>query len=282
MRWLVALLLLTSIALAQSNPPPQAGGPQTTAEQKAAAENKQQSEPDQRGTDKSPLIVKMQDSEKTQGEAEKDPYYQQRRAADDRMFLVGVWSIIIGAVQALALFATFLIIAFVAIRQLRAYVYPSIGGLKHFSLTEPIQIIVEWKNCGATPAREFLCHGIVWVAPLPMPSEAAFQDAEEPKGAGKHSKATLYPGSTSNADYFSVERPIPNAVIDAIVQGEFAIYVVAEAYYRDVFWCKRKTQYCQFIDSKDAATLIDAERRNIALKDFEVKFVASHSLNDFT
>jgi len=48
--------------------------------------------------------------------------YQQREATAKDARVIGVTSIVVGALQTIALFVTFLIIAFVAVRQLRAYV----------------------------------------------------------------------------------------------------------------------------------------------------------------
>ena len=118
----------SSSAAAPSNPPAQAGLPKSGPVKEPAETGREQSNRDERGTEKSPLVVKTQNSPKAQEEAEQDADYIQHRASDDRMFRVAVWSIVIGVAQTAALVVTFLIIAYVAVRQLRAYVYPEIKG----------------------------------------------------------------------------------------------------------------------------------------------------------
>lgn len=77
-----------------------------------------------------------------------------------------VVNLVLSELQTLALFITFLIMAYVAIRQLRAYVYPRVNGIKHFSLSEPIEITVVLKNAGQTPAKDCETTGVVFVGTL--------------------------------------------------------------------------------------------------------------------
>ncbi|MFI5021145.1 MAG: hypothetical protein ACHQRJ_05770 [Alphaproteobacteria bacterium] len=290
---LAAILAVTASPLSAQNPslpsaehsqpPPQATGPESSGVQKPGGDGQKQGESDQRGTDKSPLVVKVQNTPKPQAEAEQDADYIQRRAAEDRAFKLGVWAIGVGIGQTVALVVTFLIIAFVAVRQLRAYIYPEILGLKKFSFTTPIEVGVKWKNCGQTPAKRFEAHGVVWIAEFPMPDEMRFEKTgREPADIGRHSKPTIYPGEESLADYASLQIPLTTEILDSIIAKKLAIYLAGEAFYRDVFGRRRKTQFCRYIAPEDAIQLIEAERKNTALENFEVKFVVAHMLNDFT
>jgi hypothetical protein len=172
MNWLIALFFLTGVAFAQSQQPSPSTGELISKDQTPAKSDAQKAPEDQRGTDKSPLIVKIQNPQKTQRVAEQEPEYQQRRAAEDRVANLTIIGIVVGAFQTFAMFITFGVIAYVGIRQLRAYVYPSIRDIKKFSLTEFIEITVELKNAGVTPARDCECHGVVFIGALPLADNA--------------------------------------------------------------------------------------------------------------
>jgi hypothetical protein len=272
--WLITVL---------SHPPSPASRPEASAVPGPAETRQRQHADDQRGTEDTPLVVKLQNTQKTKAEAERDVDYQQRRAADNDVFNIGIATIVVGALQTIALVVTFSVVAFVAVRELRAYVYPEVTGLKRFSLTEPIVVTVSWRNRGRTPAREFETHGLVWIGELPLDDRAKFEErgASEPS-IGRHSKSALFPDTDRRIDYDSVFRgPLTDSILKCITEKKMAIYVLGRAFYRDIFRLRRRTEICAFIDPDDAAKLIEAERKNLPL-DIEVRFNAAHVLNDFT
>ena len=169
--------------------------------------------------------------------------------------------------------------------QLRAYVRPDVLGLKAFSLTSPIEITVEWKNTGATPAKDFEAHGLVWLAALPLPDNADFEpgDPKEDPKIGRHGKTAIFPQAITHADYVAEHDPqISPEVANAIIAGRVAIYVIAEAIYLDIFDRQHTSRMCRFIAPADAKILIEAERNNLSLNNLLVRFNASHIMNNFT
>lgn len=226
-------------------------------------------------------ILHTHDTPTNQAEAEQDAYYQQSRTADQHAVEVGIAAIVVGFLQAVALLITFIVIAFVAIRQLRAYVYPEVKGLKTFNLKGEVTVVMEWKNCGQTPAKSFENHGCVFLALLPLPDKIGFGGAPAEPETGKHSFSTIYPGLVFRSDYEFIDGALEDEVIEAIKSDRLAFYVSGQAYYRDIFGFKRRTEFCQYVEPRDTRVLIDAEQRNLPL-DFEVRFVPAHVLNNFT
>lgn len=267
---IAAILAAAVLALsAPSRPPIPKPRPDTIHVQQAGQS--------QRRTDEAPLVVQPKNTRETQAGADQD---KEQRAADD-MFWLGVGQLVVGVGQTIALVVTFLIIAYVAVRQLRAYVYPDVSGLRAFSLASPIEVGIVWKNFGQTPARNFEANGVVWIDRFPLADDVKINRPKERDIAERNSRAALYPGMETRADYASTGVPVSEAVIKAIIAKQLAIYVVAEASYRDVFGITRRSQLCRYIHCDDAAELIRAELDNAELRDFEVRFIAAHVLNDF-
>jgi hypothetical protein len=281
---LIALFLGASsgVVLAQSQEPSPTAAPEGQPEKTPPKDGQQQSQTNQRGTDESPLVVKVQNTKKTQTEAEQEPEYQQRRAADRDAFNIGIAAIVVGALQTVALFVTFLIISSVGIRQLRAWVQPESMTIRKFSLTEPIIIAINFKNTGATPARDFHTHGVVWVGALPLPDNSKMAKPNE-HPIGRHSRGALFPGVVRTSDYVSDDILTPE-ITKALKEPnpKRAIYVAAEAFYRDVFSRRRMTQVCWYLHREDAAIMIAAEESNAVINEMRVRFASAHVLNRFT
>jgi hypothetical protein len=162
--------------------------------------------------------------------------------------------------------------------QLRAYISPTVGRVKKFSLTEPIEIQVEIRNTGYTPARRCHTHAVVFVAVLPLPDDTKFPDPNE--GTEKYSKGTIFPGNVRSVDGPSVDILVPDLVghlkaADPVT----AIYIAGESHYEDVFGYPHFSQFCLFINPDDTKKLIDAEERNAPIE-IEVRFSQAHILND--
>jgi len=168
--------------------------------------------------------------------------------------------------------------------ELRAYVFPQVAKLEKFSLTEPIAVTVVWKNAGHTPAKVFQTHGGVFVGSFPLKNDAHFEDESptEPQPTGRHSKSALFPGGEVSIVY-SAEKVLSHPDVQKeVVEKRAAIYVVGRAFYQDVFGDDHTSVICNFIDPDDAVELIEAERKNLALSNFKVRFTTAHVMNDFT
>ena len=119
---------------------------------------------------------------KNQSEANQDAYYQLSRSADEHAVAIGVATIIVGFVQAVALVVTFLIIAFVAVRQLRAYIYPGQILVKFLGFTEPMIITIDIRNSGTTPAKNLEFSGSVFLETFPLEDNTIVRKPSEPVG----------------------------------------------------------------------------------------------------
>src|SRR5579863_9747074 len=170
------------------------------------------------------------------------------------MFDVG--TLIFSGLQTLALFATFFIMAYVAVRQLRAYVCPRINGIKHFSLTEPIEITIALKNAGQTPAKDCETTGVIFVGTLPLDEKSTMPEPDNLR----HSKSVIYPQGELTFDCESIDLLNNNTMIDGLRAGSAAIYVAGKVRYKDMFNCKRHTEFCWYIHPAHARLLIDDER----------------------
>ena len=84
MRWLVALLLLSGIAFAQSQQPSPSVGEVRQPDQSQTNTAQQPSATDQRGTEKMPLIVKTFPAPKTEEETARETKEREDKAALDR------------------------------------------------------------------------------------------------------------------------------------------------------------------------------------------------------
>jgi hypothetical protein len=228
-----------------------------------------------------PFTIRIENSPTSKAEAEKDASYQEREWADNSIYNVGFWSIIVGAIQAVALVVTFGVVAFVGIRQLRAYVYPAVR-LKKFSLTVPCEVTIAAKNAGQTPARDVEIQGVVFIDRLPLPDHYT---APEPKEhpSGRHSKSTLYPGSEIFADLISVDILRPHAVARlTALPIQTGMFAAGSIHYRDIFGFKRVTTFCWFVESQDMLALIADSQADRLQATVNAQFSASHILNDFS
>jgi hypothetical protein len=172
--------------------------------------------------------------------------------------------------------------AYVAVRQLRAYVFPRVKGIKNFSLTEPIEITVAVKNAGQTPARECETSGVVFVAALPLDDDAKMPEPAEPPGILRHGKGGIYPQEELTIDCESIDLLNNSAIIDGLRTGKAAIYIAGEARYKDMFNCKRRSKFCWYIDPNHARLLIDNEQgRTVALPPI-INFTIAHVWNGAT
>jgi hypothetical protein len=198
-----------------------------------------------------------------------------------RMFDIGIWTLIFGALQTIALFITFMIMAYVGVRQLRAYISPGVNGIKKFSLTDPIEITITLKNAGQTPARECVSSGVVFVATLPLDDDSKMPEPAEPAGILRHSKSGIYPQGELTFDCESIDL-LNSTIIDGLRTGKAAIYVAGEVRYKDMFNINRRSEFCWFIDPKHASLLIDESRgRNVTVPPI-INFVSAHVWNGAT
>ncbi len=133
-----------------------------------------------------------------QTKADEDAYYQQTRLADNHVVIVGEMTIVVGFIQAIALVITLLITANVAIRQLRAYIYPGQILISSFAFNGPMILAIDVKNGGNTPARNVEIHGSVFIDTFPLKDDMTVHSPIE-TSSGRHSRIPLYPGEPNSS-----------------------------------------------------------------------------------
>jgi hypothetical protein len=262
-------------------PQPNISGVELSSAGRSPINHNQQSESEQTQPYVLPFTIRIENAPTSKAEAEKDASFKEREQADVSIYNLGVWSIIVGAIQAIALVVTFGIAVFVSIRQLRAYVYPAVR-LKKFSLTAPCEVTIAANNAGHTPTREVEIQGVVFIDSLPLPDHyAAPQSREHP--SGRHSKSTLYPGSEISADLISVDLLTPHATARlTTLPIQTGMFAAGSIHYRDIFGLKRVSTFRWFVESQDMLALIADAQANQLQATVNAQFSATHILNDFT
>jgi hypothetical protein len=188
---------------------------------------------------------------------------------------------IVGLVQAAAASITFLIIAFVAVRQLRAHVYPGQIAVHFHNFSVPMVIALEIKNTGATPAKNVEIHGSIFYDKSPLDDNFSFARPVELSGA-RHSKLPLYP-NVPNTTTFTAAFTFSQQIINELMtpSPKHTIYLFGEVNYVDMFWFKRRTQFCYFMEPNDMVKLIRRVHAGGAI-DPVYRWTAAHVMNRFT
>jgi hypothetical protein len=58
--------------------------------------------------------------------------------------------------------------------------------------------------------------------------------------------------------------------------------VLGEAVYRDMFFCRRRTSFCRFVNHSDLRNLIESGGAPDAKGKWPARFIATHVMNEFT
>jgi hypothetical protein len=117
-------------------------------------------------------------------------------------FSLGIATVVIGFVQAVAASITFIVIAFVAINQLRAYVYPGQILVNFYNFAHPMVVTIDIRNSGATPAKNAETIGSVFVEKIPLDDNFIIRTSTEQSSA-RHSVLPLYPRNTEYCFVYS-------------------------------------------------------------------------------
>ncbi len=227
-------------------------------------------------------MVETHATPQSQQEADKDATYLQQRAAFEDAHKLTVTTLGVGIIQTIALFLTVLTMAYVAVRQLRAYVFPGDITIEKFGVKN-IEVHVQWKNAGKTPASHCETQGAVFFAAFPLPDKVIFTGKPlEPEDSGKHPKTIVYPGCELYSPFFSAESLTPQ-IIQELRAGQSAIYVTGTTYYRDVFRLSHKTQFCRYLPPQDVKTILDIwQKTNAERFEMKTRWMWTHILNAFT
>jgi hypothetical protein len=241
-------LLLSTLVLSQ-NPSPRPT-PQTIGRRppnQIAEETQQHASEEQRGSEKSPFIIKVLPSENTQSESQRNGDNRPSNpnnswGLSDR---IAVIASIVAFFQFVALVWTVLVMIWNGRRQLRAYVLPENVGIFEGNTLVPPQpvranipgISMYIKNCGQTPAYKV----ISWanIAVIPVIDENRLLVV--PTIPEQFSNTLGSNGTFSKSIWF--DRPLsPNEIAD-IATGIRAIYLYGSIAYKDAFKKNRTTNF---------------------------------------
>jgi hypothetical protein len=209
-------------------------GPQ----QQIPAEHEKQPESDQRGTEQSPLIIKMVESPNGKQEASADEQERKKEATNGWSLsdIIAASAVAASLLQCLTLIATIVVMSRTARRQLRAYVgVASASQVPSLAAGQKQVWGVSVTGYGQTPAFNLRCWGNVIIGgyplatPLPVPQ---FQADIRP----------INPGQTVSIR-LDTDNPLTAAEEQEIRAGTRYLYLYGEISYSDIFSKRRKTAF---------------------------------------
>jgi hypothetical protein len=239
MRWLIALFFLTGAVFAQSQQPSPSDRVLSDQNQPKASNQNTQPAADQRGTENSPIIIKIAPGPNAQEEAAQAKRIKKEKAmADSRAEIITY--VVVGAtvIQAVALIITIFVMVRNGRRQLRAYVSLDGGSIRIISDNQGNKFVegfVNLKNCGQTPARN--CKSWVQIK-IDNIGNPPFDQKSYGKGA-----SIIGPGTPFN---LPVHYPLTAVDLAAIRSESKRIYVWGETEYIDVFNYDRFFKFYQW------------------------------------
>lgn len=228
--------LITPIAPATPPPFVRSGEPGRKTEN-APESRAQQTPADNRGTEQSPLSVRIIPAPRTPAEAARDAADQQERAT------ANLWMMLLGgavAVGAVLQFGAWIALIVTTRRQVRAYVFVAGAEIIDVEIGAVPIVQVEIKNAGQTPAHElrhvwrcgFFEHPLNQKLPLPLPSEPS-------------ARTHLAPGASVKTHRIA-EKQLTGAANTELTNRATALYVYGEILYKDAFNRQRFTRYVFF------------------------------------
>lgn len=234
---LSVLLFLPRNVNAQSQPPIPSNGKSSQPKQKQPQSLNQGTGQDQRGTEQSPIVIKVLPTPKTEAEAEQDRKQREeesalkhetmaigRTQADSSLWqavILFVQLIILG-VQTFVLYKTFTN----SQMQLRAYVFIEGVELKNISAGSPLDVKIRIRNYGSTPAYELTQHVNMAFGPV-------FVGGHIPATSGEPSRTNL--AHNNYLDMFPTHEELTAEQLTDLQNGTTKLWVYGELHYRDIF-----------------------------------------------
>jgi hypothetical protein len=244
--WLTVVLftvVLFGTAAAQTKPPAPGSSKPEKPSQGQPARRDQPVTRDERGTDASPISVKIVPAPKTQIEAAQEKAERDAKAASDQwlvyltggLVFVGVVQVFVFSIQAYWLRQTIDVMRDTATRQLRAYV--SVPKSRLLNLTGPglAQSHVIIRNAGQTPAYNLRHVGGLALGPIP-PNVGADEFR------GPTTVAVLAPGDQVE-QITAAGRELTDDDRNELRSGAKSIHVYGDIRYKDAFGHERFTRY---------------------------------------
>jgi hypothetical protein len=244
----IMVLLFIVVVNAQSQQPTPSSRILGSHEKSQTAKKKDNPQNDQRGTEQSPIVVKVAPSPNAQDEAAQAKKEKQNQAAANRRAeLITIIIAFATAVQAIALIITIIVMLRTTRRQLRAYVF--VNDISIFNVANPLHplakdykktgaeisrpndgpiIAMTIKNSGQTPAYEVVNEGHMCIQEFPLISNLPTEPPSK-----FITKTAIPPGGITTKNL--TMRPLTKEEIAQLRNGTMAIYVYGKIIYKDTF-----------------------------------------------
>jgi len=204
-----------------------AGKPQQEQEQPQPTQ--QESHVELRGTEQAPIIIR---SIKSKEETARDAKDRDNKASAEWWNEVFSAAVAIGT---LLQFSALVVIIRTTRRQLRAYIGVSLKRAPELNVGTVPMAILNYKNCGQTPARDVRHWANMIIEPYP--STPRF----EPKPL-QSERITVNPADTENI-IVGLGGTLTQTGVDTIRNDTARFYVYGEFWYFDIFGYERRTEF---------------------------------------
>jgi len=244
--WILLGSVLASIGSYGQTPTPTES---TDKPKQQATTSQKKPKPDQRGTEKSPLFIKVAPTQKTQEETERETQRQEEVQSTDRWLmrftgLLAIFTLILAGFTA----KTWWDAKKTAERQLRAYV--SATPTNMFG-PQPIRYRFSMINHGQTPAYHVTDVASVDIFPYPLPANFNFPALSSQKA----SRTVLHPSATNYSGEAHATRTFTAAEIAQITTGtQNRLYLYGVLQYVDIFNKPHITKFCHSVAGSPAFT----------------------------
>jgi hypothetical protein len=238
-RYLLLSCLFTAVVLQNPSPRPLPQQSERRPPNQESQSTQQQTDTEKRGSEQSPLVIKILPSVQTETESQHNDNEGINKprgfwGLSDRIAVIAT---VVAFLQFTALVCTVLVMVLTGRRQLRAYVLPEAGSLYDGTTLVPPQpaktnfpfVSLTLKNSGQTPA--YRVTGYIQIAVTPVANEDAaliLQPVEE------RFSLTLGSGTTFHKSVWLDRALAANEIAD-IATGVRAIYMYGRIEYRDAF-----------------------------------------------
>jgi hypothetical protein len=264
---LAILLAVPNVSWGQFQTPPPAA-PQRTRQQAIPppppTQNTQQQNNDERGTEKSPLVVRTL---KSSEDIAKDNQDRSDKAFNNRAIMF------VGAAVAILAFlqlSTFVALIRTSRSQLRAYV--QVHSAKIYNALDdkggPVAAHIVIKNFGQTPAHKVMNASGLAFEKHPPPSALNLLTTDKEFSAANRSKNELAPGQTEEIVEIARRPGLSEQERRDLVDGQMAIFVYGEIRFTDVFGRGQRTRYRYMLGGslgvRSGGTLVACEDGNEA------------------
>ena len=280
----LAIVFASGIVRAESQPrvPIPSNGNSASAHIRTL-QARQTVEPEIRGTNASPLVVRVVPTLDDEKVAERKIEQENEKATLDKLM---AWATVsLAAITFfLALFTAKLwkstgqLVAGAedtAKKQLRAYLSAQPNYVFSFGDSKLAEIRFAVVNHGKTPASMVKATGLVDILPFPLPANYPFQISP----IAAKSCSVVHPNGGFQTHLISTRLFTTTEIAKAVEGTEFRIYAFGKVIYTDVFGDIRETSFCSSVFGDEN---LNAVAGGIPIPNVEIKFEPAEQHNEAT